>query len=350
MRKKLSFRYALLLSIFLFNVSSYGCVIDYNLLSQEQDISFIQRDKIGEALTYDPIILENDELDIHIDSEVKDTIPATINPLLDDEKTLLVLGTKISLGESVDSVIKKLGSPNRIAETELDFDYYVYNNNYSKLLFVAVKDKKVVGYYTDSIDFNYQGITSDSSLDMVNDILNMDFTMDYILSHTTDTYTLHILIDQIGTQKVTGISVLDINVKADGYTSKTMKDMELLVYDLTNSIRKRNGLPILSWSSTASKAARKHSIDMAKNSFFDHYNLSGKDPGDRLREEGISYSSIGENLIAGYGSAIISSHAWFNSSEHRANILNKKFRNLGVGFTYQEDSIYKIYITQNFYR
>ena len=65
---------------------------------------------------------------------------------------------------------------------------------------------------------------------------------------------------------------------------------------------------------------------------------------------GITFQYLGENIIAGYGTAIISTHAWFNSPDHRENILNKNFRNLGVGFTYIKDSDYKTYITQLFYR
>jgi uncharacterized protein YkwD len=156
--------------------------------------------------------------------------------------------------------------------------------------------------------------------------------------------------DEMETQKVTGIFLLLNDFQENKFTNDLLKDVELMVYDLTNSIRKRNGLPILSWSSTASKAARKHSKDMANNKYFNHYDLYNKNPGDRLKEEGIYYQSIGENIIAGYGTAIISSHAWFNSLDHRENILNKDYNNLGVGFTYSEDSVYKSYITQVFYR
>jgi uncharacterized protein YkwD len=326
MGKIFSFRYALLLSILLFGVNSFINKTNVDTISPEYDIV-------------------NDTIDSVIDSSfVKNPI------LIQNDKTLNVLGTMIELGESTESIHDKLGSPNRIAKTEMDFDYYVYSNNYSKLLFVAIKDNQVVGYYTDSIDFNYLGITSGCSLEKINQSLNTDLAMDYVLTHTIGNYTLHIYMDEIGTHTVTGISLISNNVKEIDYSAENMRDIELIIYDLTNSQRKRNGIPILSWSSTASKAAAKHSIDMAKNAYFDHYNLYNKTPGDRLKEEGIYYQSIGENIIAGYENAIICSHAWFNSPEHRDNILNRNYKNLGVGFTYLEDSIYKSYITQNFFR
>ena len=261
-----------------------------------------------------------------------------------------VLGVTLSLGESMDSLVKKLGIPNRIVDTEYDFDYYVYNNDYKELLFVAIAGNKIVGYYTDSTDFTFHGISSGSSLSVVNTALKQSFSLAEILTLTTDQYTLKVLIDKLDTQKVTGVYVLAPTVKQDDYTDAVMKNIELLVFDLTNSIRARNGLSVLSWSSSAAMSARGHSVDMAVNNYFNHTDLTGRSPGDRMNAEGISYSTYGENIIAGYGTAILSCHGWFNSTGHRSNMLNKKFRYLGVGFSYQPDSSYGTYITQNFYR
>lgn len=266
------------------------------------------------------------------------------------DEAINVRGVILSLGESMDSLVKKLGIPNRIVDTEYDFDYYVYNNDYKELLFVAIGGNKIVGYYTDSTDFTFRGISSGSSLSIVNTALKQSFSLAAVLTLNTDQYTLKVLIDKLDTQKVTGIYVLAPTVKPDDYTDSVMKNIELLVFDLTNSIRARNGLSVLSWSSSAAMSAREHSVDMAVNNYFTHTDLTGRSPGDRMNAEGISYSTYGENIIAGYGTAILSCHGWFNSTGHRSNMLNKKFRYLGVGFTYQPDSSYETYITQNFYR
>jgi uncharacterized protein YkwD len=156
--------------------------------------------------------------------------------------------------------------------------------------------------------------------------------------------------DKIGTQKALGVYLLADKVKKDEFTDSVMKNIELLVYDLTNSVRARNDVPILSWSSSASLSSRKHSYNMAEDNFFDHINPEGQKPGDRVRAEGISYSTIGENIIAGYGTSILSNHAWFNSADHRRVMLNEKYRYLGVGFVYDMSSSYKTYITQDYYR
>lgn len=348
MGKLFSFRYGLLLSILLFSISLYGFVKEYKHSHIEDNSFSTQEDQYVDDFQLNPL-KNNDLPNKTVNSDKDSSLPFNSSPIYRDI-SLNVSDSWITLGDSVDSLMDKLGSPNRIAKTEMDYDYYVYNKDYSKLLLVAIRENEVIGYYTDSIDFNYLDIEPGSSLDMVNKTLNSSFSLDYVLTHTTENYKLHIFMDELGSHAVTGISLLSTNVKEKAYTVRVMRDTELLVYDLTNSIRERMGLPLLSWSSTAARAAERHSKDMAEHSYFDHYDSYNNTPGDRLNKEGISYQSIGENIIAGYENAIISCHAWFNSPDHRDNILNKNFQSLGVGYTYLENSIYKKYITQIFYR
>jgi uncharacterized protein YkwD len=49
---------------------------------------------------------------------------------------------------------------------------------------------------------------------------------------------------------------------------------------------------------------------------------------------GYSYYGYGENIYYGYGSSSGPDNCfnwWMNSSGHRANILNKNFRDVGIG-------------------
>lgn len=268
----------------------------------------------------------------------------------DNMSTLTIKDTSLALGDGIDSILKKFGKPGRIVDTEYDFDYYVFNNDYKNLLFLAVKDGLVTGFYTDSLSFQYMGITPASDIDEVNQHMNSSYRLSEVIKIDDETVTAKLLMDAEGTGKVTGVYVLNDKNKEDGFTDSVLRSTELLTYDLTNSIRARNGIPVLTWSSSAAKAARKHSLDMAANHYFNHISPDGERPGDRLNEAGLTYQSLGENIIAGYGTAILSTHAWFNSPGHRENLLNPDYKCLGIGFTYQEDSSYKTYMTQEFYR
>lgn len=56
----------------------------------------------------------------------------------------------------------------------------------------------------------------------------------------------------------------------------------------------------------------------------------------------------GENIAAGYNSPENAMDGWMHSPGHRANILNKEFTKLGVGYYYKEDSKYKYHWVQMF--
>lgn len=67
-----------------------------------------------------------------------------------------------------------------------------------------------------------------------------------------------------------------------------------------------------------------------------------------MQQFGIKYSYAGENIAAGQKTASQVMNSWMNSSGHRANILNKNFTQIGVGF-YAGGS-YDTYWVQQFIR
>ncbi|MCA9690578.1 MAG: CAP domain-containing protein [Myxococcales bacterium] len=79
-------------------------------------------------------------------------------------------------------------------------------------------------------------------------------------------------------------------------------------------------------------AARKHSKDMADNNFFDHTNLMGESPGDRIDQTGYNWSTYGENIAAGNATAAATLNQWMGSDGHCANIMNPSFEHIGVGY------------------
>lgn len=266
---------------------------------------------------------------------------------LDD---LCVRDTVITIGDSTEDIIHKLGRPGRIAATEHGFDYYIYNNDYHRLAFIAVKEGKVIGFYTDSEDFSFHKIKYGATLKEVNSALKEHYEDTEVITYHTSAYTAQILFDTLDTKSVTGVYVLSEEVKNAVYTEAIRKEIELIAYDLTNSMRVRNGVPALSWSSSAAQAARKHSISMATYHYFSHKDPERRTPGSRLHAEGISYNICGETITAGYENVILACYAEYNSVKQRSHILNPQYRYIGAGFTYDKDSIYKTYLTQSFYR
>lgn len=126
----------------------------------------------------------------------------------------------------------------------------------------------------------------------------------------------------------------------------TVKAIEKEVIELTNLERQKNGLQPLKHNWELSRVARYKSNDMRDNNYFSHTSPIYGSPFKMIRDFGINFSTAGENIAMGQTTAKQVVNSWMNSSGHRANILNKSFTEIGVG--YAKDSKGRIFWTQMF--
>lgn len=105
---------------------------------------------------------------------------------------------------------------------------------------------------------------------------------------------------------------------------------ETEMFKLINEERKKIGTKELIWNPEIVPVARMHAKDMWERKYFGHVSPEGKDVGDRLGEAKIPYDIAGENLAL--APTVSTSHTGLMNSEgHRANILDSKFRKVGIG-------------------
>lgn len=128
----------------------------------------------------------------------------------------------------------------------------------------------------------------------------------------------------------------------------TIKRIEQEVIRLTNIERQKYGLPPLKYNWQLSRVARYKSEDMRDRGYFSHNSPTYGSPFDMMRAFNIRYSAAGENIAKGQRSAQEVVNAWMRSSGHRANILNKSFTEIGVGYAIDSRGIR--YWTQMFIR
>jgi uncharacterized protein YkwD len=107
------------------------------------------------------------------------------------------------------------------------------------------------------------------------------------------------------------------------------------VLGLVNKVRGENGCRSLSFAAKLADAARKHSQDMATRRYFSHDTPEGVSMADRINAEGYKWTMLGENIAEGQKDANAVMTAWMNSPGHRANILNCKYTQIGIGLAYQ---------------
>lgn len=119
------------------------------------------------------------------------------------------------------------------------------------------------------------------------------------------------------------------------------------VLDLVNEARTLDGLAPVAWNATLSGMASEYACDMIEYDFFDHVNpVTGETLGDRAAASGYNFRVVGENLAAGQTDPIQAFEDWMASPSHRANILDPRFVELGVGIRLGGD--YGVYWVQEF--
>lgn len=123
---------------------------------------------------------------------------------------------------------------------------------------------------------------------------------------------------------------------------------EAEMVELINAERINAGLNSLMANELLTSAAQAHSADMACNNYFSHFGLDKLTGGSRIARAGYPWIYFGENIAAGFLSPAVAVKAWMKSPSHRANILNKKFTEIGAGYAYFPDSRYAIYWTVTF--
>jgi len=107
---------------------------------------------------------------------------------------------------------------------------------------------------------------------------------------------------------------------------------------LLNGQRKAHGRRALKPNRRLARAARRHARDMVRRNYFSHTAPGGTSFVDRImRQDYVNPGegwTLGENLAWGsYQLATPKSivRSWMHSPGHRANILNPRFREIGIG-------------------
>jgi uncharacterized protein YkwD len=274
----------------------------------------------------------------------------------------------VGIGDIKTEVEKQLGAPKRISVNEYGTEWHAYHENFQNFIMVSYsKDEKVRGLYTNQdLIASKNEIKYGTPKETVQKALGEPLSQirkglvyyqfqkdrDYDVYNLDDSYVT-VFYDKHKNNTVTAIQMVSEKLeesKAGFYTeaSETLKEgFEYQLFDLTNASRVIHGFGVLDWDDQVRVTARKHSADMAENSYFSHTNPEGQSPFDRMAEDDIAFSVAGENLAYGQFSSIFAHEGLMNSLGHRENILKPDFKLLGVGVAFGQK--HEPYFTENFY-
>jgi uncharacterized protein YkwD len=90
--------------------------------------------------------------------------------------------------------------------------------------------------------------------------------------------------------------------------------------------------PPVRLSGTLGQVAWGHAADMAAHDYFEHEDLKGHSPADRVRAVGYKETLVGENIAYGPKSADEVVQGWLDSPGHCENIMDPRFAEMGIAY------------------
>ena len=124
---------------------------------------------------------------------------------------------------------------------------------------------------------------------------------------------------------------------AGAQSCKTRRSLPAQTLCLINQERRARGLAALGGNAKLGRAANGHAADMVRRSYFSHVSPEGTSFSERFRRagymRGCSSWSGGETLAWAFGSEASPASrvsAWMQSPPHRAVLLGRSYREVGI--------------------
>ncbi|WP_077614460.1 CAP domain-containing protein [Caenibacillus caldisaponilyticus] len=287
-------------------------------------------------------------------------------------------GIHTFIGASEKEIKKHFGEPEHIDPTPYGYDWWIYGSHSEHYLQIGMEKGKVVTIYAlgkqlptepfkigedanhiikkvdlaDTVTFNYKGSRIEFEFKedemMVSPLVRFGkiWVQLYIDHFTNRLMCVRYLTSDILIKQRPYTIVYEGKLdEAPEPTEKKWDDIQNAeareIFNITNILRMRQGLDPLQWNAEAAQAAYQHSREMMEKHYFAHESKWSGGPGDRLHQAGVDFTMAGENIAAGYPDGISAVIGWMNSEDHRKNLFNPSFTDLGVG-------VYHKYYTQDF--
>ncbi len=123
--------------------------------------------------------------------------------------------------------------------------------------------------------------------------------------------------------------------------SQQVTDYAEIICSTVNDIRASYGLSELSTTPLLIDLSTVRAQELVVS--FSHTRPNGESCSSALREGGVSYSFMAENIAAGRADPISTVDQWMNSEGHRANILGENYTHIGIGYYYDPSGAYVHY-------
>lgn len=136
---------------------------------------------------------------------------------------------------------------------------------------------------------------------------------------------------------VVGLAINSLWTIKSGVLGVTSDFSSSSLLQYTNNYRTKSGEASLISNARLTAAAQAKADDMVSRNYWSHTSPTGETPWDLITSNQYSYQQAGENLAYGFSNANNTVTGWMNSPEHRANILNAHYSEVGFGIASSPD-------------
>ncbi len=136
---------------------------------------------------------------------------------------------------------------------------------------------------------------------------------------------------------------------SDSHADPAIDSFEADFLDLINEYRVNNQAQPLGLNLQLNAAADWFACDMARDSYFGHFDNESpsRSPGGRAAYFGYS-GGVGENIAGGFATALDVFVAWQNSPGHNSNMLKAQYKVIGIARYYDPGSTFRYYWVTDF--
>ncbi len=270
-----------------------------------------------------------------------ETLPSSPNdndePTPETQSSALCIGDNAyTIGMTVEALTAAAGHPDEKLPSTTGLTWYVFGTDtYESFFLAGVSDDRVLALCSNAKNASCDGAAIGATSFSFTQTENAMVTG---YTDKNDNGILHMLY----------LASPDIPA-ASAPSAEQLAGESKANFHLVNAFRVFHGESSLKWNEKAATAARLHSEDMAAKNYFSHDSLDGRSFSERLKAQNITLSrGAGENIGAGYRTAVLAHNGWVNSTGHRSNILASHYKELGVGGGYHAQADYRSYFTQDF--
>ncbi|UTH14558.1 CAP domain-containing protein [Macrococcus equipercicus] len=309
-------------------------------------------------------VLENPEKVSKPTEQINDNSTQPANPKL-------TKGIGVYIGRSINDFTDRYGYPKRIYPSKYSYDNYIFQFH-DKYYICGVKDKRIVMIYATgkAADTYPLKITADAAQIFNGTTINTE----PVIKTAKGKYRFELSEVDVKTQLLLQYGNIYAQVFVDRLTSKVMAvkymtgpvlvEMQpyamsyngeiiertpqqldhtideisinsnnvLTMFELTNIMREINGRKPLATNELINHTAQFQVAELSRK--------SGKvvtqvenDIGTQLKDENIDYKDFAQNIAYNFEDVPSLINSWLNSDEHREQLLNSKFNEMGGGIS-----------------